>query len=189
MHYSRLIRLLHALTAIAITLQMVISLVMDHPHTNRPMTSDGGWYFLWHEWMGLAALAILAGGWIYRAINWKRESQGRLFPWLGSPGRLSLIRETMAFLRLRWTGIPQDGALTGTVHGLGILIAAVMALTGGVLYVALGPQNTVTPAVRNLMQVHSFLATFMWIYLCGHALMAVWHQYMGHGSLARIFKP
>lgn len=188
MHYSRFIRLLHTLTAITITFQMVISLIMDHPHTNRPMSADGGLYFRWHEWVGLAALAILACGWIYRFINWKRESQGRLFPWLGSAGRQSLAREVGQFILLRWTGIPQDGALTGTVHGLGLLIAAAMALTGGVLYIVLGPQDTVTPVVRSLMEVHSFLATFMWIYLCGHALMALWHQYMGHGSFARIFR-
>ena len=72
---------------------MVISLVMDHPHINRPMTSNGGLYYRWHEWVGLAALAILACGWVYRLINWKRESQGRLFPWMGSPGRLSLDRK------------------------------------------------------------------------------------------------
>jgi cytochrome b561 len=188
MHYNRFIRLLHALTAFAITFQMVISLVMDHPHTKRPMTGSGEFYFRWHEWVGLAVLAILACGWFYRITYWKRESQGRLFPWWRSPGRLSLVNEMKQFLMLRWTHIPQDGALTGTVHGLGLLIAAAMALTGGAVYIALGPQDTVTPAVHKLMDVHSFLATFMWIYLCGHAFMALWHQYMGHGAFARIFK-
>lgn len=188
MQYSRIIRLFHTLTAFAITFQMVISLIMDHPHPKKPMTGDGGLYFLWHEWMGLAAFAILVCGWAYRVVNWRRESQGRLFPWLGSSGRLSLVRETIEFLRLRWSGISQDGALSGTVHGLGLLIATAMVVTGVVIYIALGPQDTVTPTVRNLMNLHSFLATFMWIYLCGHALMAIWHQYMGHGSLARIFE-
>jgi cytochrome b561 len=188
LNYSRFIRVAHALTALAITFQMVISLVMDHPHTRRPMDPTGALYFRWHEWVGLAALAILACGWIYRVMYWKRESQGRFFPWWRSPGRLSLVTEMKQFLMLRWTQIPQDGALTGTVHGLGLLIAAAMALTGGVLYIALGPQDKVTPVVHNLMDVHSFLATFMWIYLCGHACMALWHQYMGHGAFARIFR-
>lgn len=188
MRYTRFIRLSHALTAVAITFQLVISLIMDHPHRNKPMTIDGGLYYRWHEWVGLAALAILACGWIYRLINWKRESQGRLFPWVASPGRLSLVRETGRLLLLRWTTIPEDGALVGTIHGLGVLIASAMVITGSVLYVALGPQDTVTPSVNNLMDLHSFLSIFMWVYLCGHALMALWHQYMGHGSLARIFK-
>ena len=188
MRYRRFTRLSHTLTAVAITFELVISLIMDHPQTNKPMTIDGGLYFRWHEWVGLAALAILACWWIYSLINWKRESQGRLFPWVASPGRLSLVRETGQFLLLRWTNIPEDGALVGTIHGLGLLIASAMVITGGVLYVALGPQDTVTSPVNSLMNLHSFLSTFMWVYLCGHAFMALWHQYMGHGSLARVFK-
>jgi cytochrome b561 len=189
MPYSRFIRWSHALAAITIVFQMAISLIMDHPHAKKPMTPDGGFYFQWHEWVGLAALAVLACGVIYRVINWKRQSQGRLFPWLSATGRQDLYREVPQFLLLRWTKLPIDGALSGTLHGLGLLIAAAMALTGGILYIGLGPQNSVTPGVHNLMDLHSFLATFMWIYLCGHAFMAVWHQYAGHGSFARIFKP
>ena len=188
MHYSRIIRALHALTALTITFQMVISLVMDHPRTSRPMSATGGLFFRWHEWLGLAALAILVCGWAYRLSSWKRESQGRLFPWLSSPGRQALFQDLKQFLLLRWTSIPEDGALAGTVHGLGLLIAAAMVLTGGVIYFLLGPQDTVTPTVRSVMEVHSFLATFMWIYLCSHAFMGVWHQYMGHGNLGRMFR-
>jgi cytochrome b561 len=186
--YSRFIRWSHALTAVAITFQLAISLIMDHPHRDKPMTADGGLYFRWHEWAGLAALAILACWWVYSLMNWKRESQSRLFPWVASPGRSSLLRETGQFLLLRWTKIAEDGALVGTIHGLGFLITSAMAITGGILYVALGPQDTVSPTVNSLMKLHSFLATFMWVYLGGHALMALWHEYMGHGSLARIFK-
>lgn len=187
MRYSPVIRLLHALVALSITFQLVISLVMDHPRASRPMSADGGLYFLWHEWAGLAALAVLLLGWIYRLIRWKRESQGRLLPWAIPAGRRSLLDEARQFLLLRWTRIPEDGALSGTVHGLGLLIASAMALTGVLLYIELGPRNAVTPGVRTMMQLHSFLATFMWIYLCGHALMALWHQYMGHGALKRVF--
>jgi cytochrome b561 len=186
--YSRFIQWSHALLAVAIVFQLVIALIMDHPHANRPMAIDGGLYFRWHEWVGLAALAILACGWIYRLINWKREFQGRFFPWVTSAGRQSLVRETAQFLRLRWTTVPEDGTLVGTIHGLGLLISSAMVLTGGILFVALGPQDTVTPVVKNVMDLHSSLATFMWAYFCGHASMALWHHYMGHGGFARIFR-
>jgi cytochrome b561 len=186
--YSRFIRWSHALVAAAIIFQLAISLVMDHPHRNKPMTIDGGLYFRWHEWIGLAALAILACAWIYRLKTWRRESQGRLFPWTSAPGRSSLVSDARQFLLLRWTTIPQDGALVGTVHGLGLLIASAMAISGGAIYAALGPQDTLTPAAASLGDLHSLLSTFMWVYLCGHALMASWHQFMGHGSFARIFK-
>ena len=186
--YSRYIRLSPALIAVATIFQLVISFIMDHPYASKPMTSGGGLYFRWHEWVDVVALAILACGWIYRVINWKQAFHGRFFPWVTAPGRLSLVRETGQFLRFRWTEIPQDGALVGTIHGLGLSIIAALVLTGGALYVALGAQNTVTPQARSLVTLHLSLATFMWIYLCGHTLMAVWHQYIGQGDFARTVK-
>jgi cytochrome b561 len=176
------------LVAVAIVFQLAISLIMDHPHTKRPMTADGALYYSWHQWVGLVALAVLAYAWVYRLLTWKRESQGRIFPWVGATGSAALARETKQFFLLRWTAIPNDGALAGTVHGLGVLIASAMALTGGAIYLALGPENAVTPTAHSIMDLHSFLSTFMWVYLCGHAVMALWHQYAGHGSFARIFR-
>ncbi len=187
--YSRFIRWTHALAAIAIVFQMAISLIMDHPHTKKPMTIDGGQYFAWHEWVGLAALAVIIAGWLYRLVQWKREGHGRLFPWVDASGRQTLGRELLQFLRLRWTTLPVDGALAGSIHGLGLLLGTVMAVTGGIIYFGLGPENKVTPAVHSVMDAHSFLATFMWAYLGGHAVMALWHQFAGHGSFARMFKP
>jgi hypothetical protein len=36
--YSRTIRLAHAMVAVAIVFQMIFSLVMNHPHAQKPMT-------------------------------------------------------------------------------------------------------------------------------------------------------
>jgi len=188
MRYSRPIRLLHALIALTITFQLLVSLVMDHPHAKRPMTETGAFYFRWHEWIGVAAFAVLTLGWIYRIVKWQRESQGSLFPWTTSANRQALAAQTKQFLLLRWGQIPQDGVLVGAVHGLGLLVASAMALTGVVIYEMLGPQNSVTPEVHRVMELHSFLANLMWAYFIGHIAMACWHQYMGHGALARIFK-
>jgi hypothetical protein len=68
------------------------------------------------------------------------------------------------------------------------LIASAMVPTGGVIYAALGSQNTITPGVHNPMELHLFLATFIWAYLYGHELMALCQQHMGPGRLTRISK-
>jgi cytochrome b561 len=188
MIYSRWIRVLHALLAIAITFQLGVSLVMSHPSPKRPMPPAGALYFRWHEWVGLFALAVLVAGWAYRVIAWKRASQARLFPWITLGGLRALMREARDFLSLRWTRIPQDGALAGTAHGMGLLLVTAMAVSGGLIYWALGPNDTVTPTVRSVGSVHAFLATFTWVYLCGHAAMALWHQYAGHATLVRMFR-
>jgi cytochrome b561 len=188
MAYSQITRIFHALLAVFITFQLVSSLVMDHPHRDRPMTSAGGSYFHWHEWVGLATLAILFVGWIYRVVKWKHESQRRLFPWLTRAGRHELRDETTRFLKLHWNRLPQEGALAGTMHGLGILLTTAMAVTGGWAYLELRPDEIVTKNANSLMSVHSFLSTFMWIYICGHVVMALWHEYEGHQTLRRMFR-
>jgi cytochrome b561 len=129
---------------------------------------------------------VLFVAWVYRVSHWARDGK-RLFPWLERSGRASLVKELAAFFTLRWKSIPVEGALSGTVHGLGVLMASFFAITGVVLYVLLQPANTVTPLIRQLMDVHQFLGPAMWTFLVGHGLMAVWHQATGEDSLLRMF--
>jgi cytochrome b561 len=185
--YSRSVRALHALLALAVVFELAVSRVMDHPHGNRPMSVPGGRWFHWHEWIGLAALAILTLSWLYRFATWKRESQGRIFPWTSREGRAALRAELRDFLRLRWNALPEHGALSGTGHGLGLLIASAMAATGCAIYLMLGPDERAVGTVHQLMDVHSFLSNFMWAYLVGHAILALWHQLAGHRTLERMF--
>ena len=189
MTYSRTTRILHALLALTITFQLIVSLVMDHPHIARPMSHAGAIWFEWHEWVGLTVVAVLLVSWIYRLMNFQREAQGQLFPWLNAPGRSELLAESGQLLSLKkWTTLPETGALAGTIHGLGLLIATAMAVTGGVLYLKLWPANIVTGNTADLMDVHSNLATIMWAYLYGHGLMAVWHQFIAHASISKMFR-
>ena len=189
LRYSPAIRVMHALIAAAIAAQLTLTLVMDHPRAKgRAMTPDGAYWFSWHEWVGLFAFAVLGASWAYRTAVWKRQSQGRLFPWLTADGRAGLQSDLRAFARLRWSEMPADGALAGTVHGLGLLLATEFAATGTLLYVLLWPDNVVTPLASRLMYLHQLLGPLMWAYLVGHALMALWHQYAGHRSLQRMFR-
>jgi len=188
MTYSRSIRLLHALAALTITYQLVVSLFMETPRHDHLMSSMGGFLFATHEWIGLLAVLVLFISWLYRIANWNRENQAHLFPWICRAGAKDLVYEVMSFLKLRWKNIPEHGALVGTIHGLGLLAATAMALTGGILFIQLYPDNHVTPAIYLMMKFHSFISTFMWAYLYGHALMAVWHEFNGDKLLAKMFR-
>ncbi len=180
---------MHALIAAAITAQLALTLVMDHPNAKgRPMTPAGAHWFSWHEWVGLFAFAVLVANWAYRAAVWKRQGQGRLFPWLTRDGRAALMRELRSFARLRWGEMPVDGALAGTVHGLGLALATEFAATGTLLFILLWPANVVTPLASRLMYLHQLMGPVMWSYLAGHGAMALWHQYAGHRSFPRMFR-
>jgi cytochrome b561 len=187
MVYSRFTRITHALIAVSIAFQMFVSLVMDHPRTSRAMAWPGSLFFRWHEWVGLAALIVLAVSWAYRVTPAGRCAGARLFPWASAAGLGRIVADLRNFACLRWAVLSEDSALSGTIHGLGLLLATALALTGGALYVTLWPADVLTPTGRSIMRVHSFLSTFMWIYLGGHVVMALWHQYVGHCTLRRMF--
>lgn len=187
MRYSRFTRFLHALIAVLMILQLSVSLVMEHPHARRAMEPVGLWFFRWHEYMGITLLVLLAVSWLYRFATWRREAQGDAFPWLHASGRAALASELKAFARLRWNALPEHGALAGTVQGAGLLLGSALAVTGLRLYLLLGPDDSVTQAVESLGDIHSALGNIMWAYLGGHACMALWHQYTGHGTMVGMF--
>ena len=76
MTYSRTIRILHSLIALTITFQLIVSLVMEHPEADRPMSQAGPFWFEWHEWVGLAAMAVLLASWIYRLAKFQTRGTG-----------------------------------------------------------------------------------------------------------------
>ncbi len=190
MKYSRPLRILHIFSALTISYQLIVSLFMERPrlHGGHTMTSGGGFLFASHEWVGLVAVGVLFIGWVYRFVNWKRENQARLFPWLSRAGAITLASEVMSFIKFRWENVPENGALAGTIHGLGLLAATAMALTGGILFIQLYPANLITPSTHLMMELHSFFSTFMWAYLYGHGLMALWHEFIGDKALSKMFR-
>jgi cytochrome b561 len=187
MVYSRCTRITHAAIAFSITFQMFVSLVMDHPRTSRAMAWPGSLFFRWHEWVGLAALIVLALSWAYRGTSAGRSTGTRLFPWASAARLREIVVDLRNFVCLRWALLSEESALSGTIHGFGLLLATALAITGGAMYVELWPADVLTPTGRSIMRVHSFLSTFMWIYLGGHVAMALWHEYIGHGTLRRMF--
>ena len=84
--HSRLTRLLHAATAIAIVWQLGLSLIMvppdDAPVLGTPM--------ILHEYGGAIALGVLVLFWLNAMTRRTGTSLGALLPW-GSPTRLAAL--------------------------------------------------------------------------------------------------
>ncbi|MDE3208933.1 MAG: cytochrome b/b6 domain-containing protein, partial [Pseudomonadota bacterium] len=156
--YSRPIRILHALVALGVLYQLIVSLLMRAPQRDHPVSQSALFLFSSHKWVGLFVVIVLFVSWAYRLIYWKRENQGRLFPWLSGSGINSLKAEGLNFLRFRWKQIPEDGVLAGTIHGLGLLAATAMALTGSILFVELYPNQPIFSATHFILHLHSFIA-------------------------------
>lgn len=187
MKYDKTTRWLHAGIALGISIQMFLSLVMEHPSHGKPVGGLPGAAFDVHENLGMAMLTLLVLHWVWQLSGHTRQGLGHLFPWLSTSRRADLWADLKRLAASRFKDIPEVSPLAGAIHGLGILTATAMALSGGVLYFGLGGDGTASPTVHAVEEFHSFMATFMWIYLGGHVAIAALHQWLGHRVLSDMF--
>ncbi|MBV8472253.1 MAG: cytochrome b/b6 domain-containing protein, partial [Hyphomicrobiales bacterium] len=131
---STLTRILHLALLIVVLHQLFSSLWAERPLPGEEM----GWPLNLHERAGIAGVVILAlfWGWLF-ARGAREPSLGQLFPWF-SPARLvAMLSDGAKLLRalaaLRAPPLELD-ALASAIHGLGLLVAAWMALTGALWF-------------------------------------------------------
>jgi cytochrome b561 len=172
-------RLLHMLLALAIIHQLVISLIMHGPR-------KGGLGWQLHETVGVASLAIIGVFWLWTLLRRRETRVAQLFPWLSRAGWAALWQDGLVHIAaLRRLRLPHgdDSPIASAVHGLGLLTATVMALTGASYFLqGLVPQSLTHAA----MFVHESVANLMWAYLIAHAGLAVLHELTGQRVLVRM---
>lgn len=160
---SGITRTLHWLIAIGVIAQLGLSLVMQKPGKGGP----GDALFELHEKVGIATLALLVAFWVWSMVRSGETRLAALFPWF-SPHRVRLVlADTRHLLKPRAAGAGER-PLASAVHGLGLLVATVMAASGLIGYF-------ITPA-RWALGVHESIAPLMWAYLVGHVAMSMVHE-------------
>jgi cytochrome b561 len=172
-------RIAHFFFAIAIVTQLATSLIMRAPHPGR---STADTLFRIHEYFGLAALALAAIFWISIVIRQAGTDFGALIPWFSGRRVHALwtdIKTHAILLRdLRW---PQNVAspLANAVHGLGLLLMSLMAVTGTIVYATMAGDGSLSTLGSTALDIHKLFANLAWAYLIGHAGIAVLHQAFG----------
>ena len=181
---SHVTRFLHLLLLVMVLHQLVGSQFIE-----RPLPGDEpAWPFLLHEWIGVAAFGVLGAFWAWTLVRDRRETPlSRLLPWFSIAGwRAVLVDALRTVPRLfgaESAGHEADGALASAVHGLGLLVASAMALTGAAyLFLFEG-----TPEGKLVLGLHKAAANLMWAYVIGHAGAAALHVLWGDGVLQRMF--
>jgi cytochrome b561 len=172
-------RVLHMLLALAIIHQLAISLIMHGPR-------KGGLAWQAHEAVGIASLAILGVFWLWTLLRRRETHLGQFFPWLSRAGWSALHQDALAHLAaLRRLRLPHgdDSPIASAVHGLGLLTASVMALTGASYFLQGLAPHALTDAA---LFVHKSVANLMWAYLIAHAGLAMLHELTGQRVLARM---
>ncbi len=188
---SVLTRVLHSLLAFAVIYQLASSLAMEGPKRGHEAAGLPGTLFELHEWVGLGALAVVALFWVWSLVRQGETRLGVLVPWF-SRDRLRDLREDLArhgrALRQRTLPVHKpQGALPAAIHGLGLLLVSVMALTGSVFYFWHGDAGTAGAAAKTAKEVHTTLSNLVWAYLIGHACMAMLHRLAGHDIIQPMF--
>ena len=187
MKYDRFTRWLHAGLAFGITLQLLLSLAMEPPMPDKTVSGFARVAFDAHANLGIFTLAILIVHWIWQLSGHTPRGLSQLFPWFSADRPAAVLAEIKQLFASRFRDIPLESPLAGSVHGLGILAATVMAASGSVLYFGINENGAMTPPIHTVAEFHSFMATFMWIYLGGHVAMAAVHRWLGHRAISDIF--
>ena len=152
---SHVTRFLHLLLLVMVLHQVIGSQFMERPFPG----DEPAWPFLLHEWVGIAAFGVLAAFWAWTLLRDRRETPlCRLLPWFSIAGwravLVDALRTTGRVFGVEPAELEADGALASAVHGLGLLVASAMALTGGAYFVLFAG----TPEGKLVLGLHKAAA-------------------------------
>lgn len=186
--YNRLTRWLHLGIALGVTLQMMLSLVMEAPEPRHPVAGLEASVFEVHESVGLLVFGLLLLHWLFLLSGHIPLGMGHLFPWFSRQKRTAMVDEIkQQWGRRRLDDTRRFSAVAGATHGLGLLATGLMAITGVIIYFGMAENGAMPPLVDAVKEVHEGASTLMWVYLIGHAGIGVVHQWLGHRTLSDMF--
>jgi cytochrome b561 len=191
MTYDRITRWLHAGIALAVVIQLVSSQVMAVPQPGRLLSGAERSFFAVHRWSGMCVLSLLVLHWLWGLAGHVPYGWEHLFPWFSGPRLkkvLSALKAMPAWLRGRLPAESNETLpLAGAVHGLGLVVATAMALSGSTIFFGMTPEGSMSGFIEVVREVHGFIANFVWAYFVGHVGIAILHQWRGEPLITRMF--
>jgi len=188
--WSKVTRWLHALIALSIVIQLILSLILVPPDEFEGASSLAKIAMEGHEFIGLIAATLLFFHWLWIFSASSDIKLANLFP-LSRQG-IQKVKSEIAYVFERKALPPagEHGGMAGLIHGLGILIASGVALTGVGLYIVMdsSAQGLETPVFEIIAEIHELFGNLMWIYLVAHVLAAGWHENKGDRIISRMFR-
>ena len=177
-------RIVHTGLADAIVVQLGTSLILNPD-------GSGNTAFVVHQYSGLLAFCFVASFWALAAFRRRGTPLVQLFPWFSSRRLAAVWNDTKTQLTslfcLRLPMHSDETPLTSAIHGLGLALMAVMALSGTVYYFVNSGNPDASGLVGLTMGVHKLFANLVWAYLIGHAGMALIAHYGRRLSLREMW--
>lgn len=188
MNYSRPIKVLHALFALGIALQLVLSNLMRQPRPGRLRTAFEAFTFAIHEYVGLVLVVVLLVHWLLHLAGHAPKGLAHFFPWFSRERMGRLKAEARELLQMKLGEPEAQDAIAGAIQGVGLVVATLLAISGGVVFVGMADDGTMSEATRSVRKLHTTLAPVMWGYLGVHLAAALAHVAAGHRSILAIFR-
>jgi cytochrome b561 len=190
MRYDFITRLLHTGIALGISAQLGLSLLMEAPDDKdeKLVTGLPLQLFQAHEYIGMMLLALIVLHWLWSLSGHVADGIGHLFPWFSKARMCKVTTEAREALKFRLSDPEISNALAGAVHGLGLLAATGMAVTGSVIFFNLTVETGhMTPLGEVFHDIHGAIAPLIWVYLVSHIAIAAVHKRMGHNNVKEMF--
>jgi len=208
--YAKPIRIFHSVFALCILAQLAVGHLMDVPEVKGehvssslipaaiahesagtsmgPVEETLG--FEVHEFLGLTIAGLVLIRLLLAMTSLPGAGWRDLFPWLLSDGRSRLIAEFKAqasgWFKLKLAPPEEGETIARTVHGLMILAATVMGISGTRLFFNWSITEPQTAAVEAIAEIHETTVVGLQILIAVHILAVVLHQMQGHHILDRI---
>jgi len=190
MKYDRTIRILHFGIVASILLQLFGEKLVGFPQPGHARDVIETLFIGIHEGIGSISLILVC---VYLIVVLD-ESAGRerLFPWMNAAGRhnlwMEMRRDIPGWLHGELLFPGESHFISGAIHGTGITLALLLGFTGSMLFLGIGPHGEMSSGTKIIWECHSIMATMMWIFVAGHAGMALVHESKGHGILRGMFR-
>lgn len=189
MRYEKSIRILHILLLLTVLSQLATELFMQVPKPGEQPEFFPLFLFSIHWVIGFFVV-IICLSYLMLVLD-KDDHRNRLFPWLERDLRTALIaeakRDIPGWFKGRLPPPDQVHLIAGTVHGLGLLLATSLGMTGVIIYLGIKHDGSIPPAIHFIREIHEVLGIMLWLFIVGHLLMATLHQIKGHRVLQNMF--
>lgn len=212
--YAKPIRILHSLLALCMITQLAIGELMDVPEVEKmpavpglsmiapayaheghqhaipgaPVEETLG--FEVHELLGLTIAALVLIRLILAMTSLPGANWRELAPWASAAGRKQLkgeINTQMAGWKQGKLAAPEDGeAVARCVHGLIVLGATMMGITGTILFFGWSTTAPQTEVIEMVAETHEVVVGALEGLLALHVLAVIMHQRQGHQIIDRI---
>ncbi|HEX3950051.1 MAG TPA: cytochrome b/b6 domain-containing protein [Steroidobacteraceae bacterium] len=182
--YDSVTLALHALLAVGVVGQLLLSLVMHVPAGVGLGVRD--WHrqaFEVHARLGLGVAVVCTLHWLWLCVPASHPGVRSLFPWTERKSRELLAEDLRALLRIKLPG-PRS-PLIGAVHGLGLAAVTGSAAGGVVNYLGYFVGAPVpTQVLHWVARCHITLGYLIGAFVVGHGSMATRHWSIRYRGMA-----